>query len=195
MILPAATLLKKAADWQPDLLVAGSHGRSALGRFVLGSVSQKLVHDAHCSVRVARGRSVDPALPPRLLIGVDGSPGSEAALRAVAGRAWLAGAEVRVVAAMDEVIAEVVGYLDATQQQGWTWLQDTLKTLLPAGLAVSPHLLKGDPKHVLLKEAETWDADCIFVGARSLSRLERWRLGSVSSAVTARAHCSVEVVR
>ncbi len=195
----ALTLLKKAAAWPADLIVVGSHGRSALGRFVLGSVSQKLVTEAACSVRVARGRSLDPAIPPRLIIGLDGSPGADAAVRAVASRTWLAGTEVRLVAVIDEVVEEVIGYLDATQHQGWSWLQDTLaaaeKTLLAAGLDVAPHLLKGDPKHVLLKEAEKWDADCIFVGARSLSRLERLRLGSVSAAVTARAHCSVEVVR
>lgn len=199
MGVPAYTLLKKAADWQADLIVVGSHGRSALGRFVLGSVSQKLVTEAPCAVRVARGRSIDLAIPPRLIIGVDGSPGAEAAVRAVASRSWLAGTEVRVVAAIDEVIGEVMGYLDATKHQGWSWLQETLetaeKTLLAAGLDVTPHLLKGEPKHVLLKEAEKWDADCIFVGARSMGRLERLRLGSVSSAVTARAHCSVEVIR
>jgi nucleotide-binding universal stress UspA family protein len=199
MGVPAYTLLKKAAAWQANLLVAGSHGRSALGRFVLGSVSQKLVTEAACAVRVARGRSIDPAIPPRLIIGVDGSPGAEAAVRAVASRTWPAGTEVRVVAAIDEVISEVIGYLDATQHQGRSWLQETLeaaeKTLLAAGLDVLPHLLKGDPKHVLLKEADKWDADCLFVGARSMGRLERLRLGSVSAAVTARAHCSVEVVR
>lgn len=196
---PAYTLLKKALEWQTDLIIVGSHGRSALGRFVLGSVSQKLVTEASCAVRVARGQSIDPAIPPRLIIGVDGSPGAEAAVRTVANRTWLAGTEVRLVAAIDEVISEVIGYLDTTQHQGWSWLQDTLeaaeKILLAAGLEVTPHLLKGDPKHVLLKEAEKWEADCIFVGARSLGRLERLRLGSVSSAVTARAHCSVEVVR
>lgn len=195
----APALLKRAAEWPADLLVVGSHGRSALGRFVLGSVSQKLVTNAPCAVRVARGRSVDPALPLRLLIGLDGSPGAEAAVRAVAARTWLAGTEVRLVAAINEVIEEVIDYLDAVQHQGWSWLQDTLQaaeqTLLAAGLDVSPHLVKGDPKHVLLTEAEKWDADCIFVGARSLGRLERLRLGSVSAAVTARAHCSVEVVR
>lgn len=197
--VPAVTLINKAKLWQADLIIVGSHGRSALGRFVLGSVSQKLVTEALCAVRVARGRSLDPAIPPRLLIGVDGSPGAEAAVRAVASRSWLAGTEVRLVAVIDEVIEEVIGYLNTTEHQGWSWLQETLetaeKTLLAAGLDVTPHLLKGEPKHVLLKEAEQWDADCIFVGARSLGRLERLRLGSVSSAVTARAHCSVEVVR
>ena len=50
-------------------------------------------------------------------------------------------------------------------------------------------------KSLLLEEAERWGADCIFVGARGLNRLERLLLGSVSTAVAARARCSVEVVR
>jgi nucleotide-binding universal stress UspA family protein len=63
------------------------------------------------------------------------------------------------------------------------------------GLTVASVMKEGDPKHVLLDEAGQWEADCIFVGARGLSRVERFLLGSVSAAVAARAHCSVEVVR
>jgi hypothetical protein len=40
---PAWGLVKKADEWKPDLLVVGSHGRSALGRLILGSVSQKVL--------------------------------------------------------------------------------------------------------------------------------------------------------
>jgi nucleotide-binding universal stress UspA family protein len=196
---PPAILLAKAEAWQPDLIVVGSHGRSGLGRLILGSVSQKIVTEAHCSVRVARGRVCDARSPVRLLIGVDGSPGAGAAVRAVAARAWPAGSVAHVVAAVDDVVQEVFEYVDPVNHQGWSWLMDTLeaaeKTLLAAGLLVSPHIKKGDPQHILLNEAEAWEADCIFVGARSLNRWERFRLGSVSAAVTARAHCSVEVVR
>ena len=55
---------------------------------------------------------------------------------------------------------------------------------------------EGDPKRELCKAAEEWGADCIFVGSAGFSnRFERFVLGSVSAAVAARAHCSVEVVR
>jgi len=67
--------------------------------------------------------------------------------------------------------------------------------LRAAGLLVSSAVREGDPRHILTNEAEDWKADCIFVGARGLSRLERFWLGSVSTAIVARAHCSVEVVR
>jgi nucleotide-binding universal stress UspA family protein len=68
--------------------------------------------------------------------------------------------------------------------------------LHPAKFKVTTQLREGDPKHELPKAAEEWGADCIFVGSTGFSnRLERFVLGSVSAAVCARAHCSVEVVR
>ena len=64
-----------------------------------------------------------------------------------------------------------------------------------AGLKVSIVVGEREPKALLCSEADKLMADCIFVGARGMGRLERFLIGSVSSAVAARAHCSVEVVR
>ena len=69
------------------------------------------------------------------------------------------------------------------------------KELRSARLVVSSVIKEGDPKKLLCDEAEIWGADSIFVGARSISRIDRFMLGSVSAAVAARSHCSVEVVR
>jgi nucleotide-binding universal stress UspA family protein len=63
------------------------------------------------------------------------------------------------------------------------------------GLDVAMVMMDGNPKHALLREAERCGADCIFMGARGHNQLQRLLLGSVSTAVAARAHCSVEVVR
>jgi nucleotide-binding universal stress UspA family protein len=54
---PAAAILDAAARWGADLIVLGSHGRSALDRFLLGSVSDRVVRHAHCSVQVVRPRA------------------------------------------------------------------------------------------------------------------------------------------
>jgi nucleotide-binding universal stress UspA family protein len=74
-------------------------------------------------------------------------------------------------------------------------MEDASARLRAPGLIVSADLVEGDPKHSLLREAEVWGADSIFVGARGHSLFERLLLGSVSSAIAARAHCSVEIVR
>jgi nucleotide-binding universal stress UspA family protein len=50
---PAHELLAFADQYHIDLVAAGAHGRSALGRLVMGSVSTKLVRTAHCWVLVA----------------------------------------------------------------------------------------------------------------------------------------------
>ncbi|MCY7377020.1 MAG: universal stress protein, partial [Pyrinomonadaceae bacterium] len=63
------------------------------------------------------------------------------------------------------------------------------------GLHVSTVVEFGRAKSVIVEEAEKWGADAIFIGAKGHSLVERVLLGSVSYAVAARAHCSVEVVR
>lgn len=200
---PSSILLKIADDWKPDLLVVGSHSRSTAGRFFLGSVSQKLVHEAHCSVRVARGRVQEPDTPLRLLIGMDGSAGAEAAVEAVAQRNWPAKTEVQLVnASWSEPLLSTEG--PASALINWfaeehariaNILQTSQEKLQAKGLQVSIITKQQDPKILLCDEAEHWGADCIFVGAKGVGKLERLLIGSVSSAVAARAHCSVEVTR
>jgi nucleotide-binding universal stress UspA family protein len=51
---PAKTIVEEAKDWRADLIVVGSHGRSGLGRLLLGSVAQAVVSHAPCSVEVVR---------------------------------------------------------------------------------------------------------------------------------------------
>src|SRR5215470_16515951 len=94
---PATVIIEKADEWGADLIVIGSHGRTALGQFFFGSVSQKALHEARRSVRVARGRIEEPGTPVRLIIGVDGSKGAEAAVEAVAARTWPAGSQARIL--------------------------------------------------------------------------------------------------
>ena len=200
---PASALLKIADDWQPDLLVVGSHGRSAAGRFLLGSVSQKLIHEAHCSVRVARGRVQEPDTPLRLLVGVDGSAGAEAAVNAIAQRNWPANTEVRLTNASwaapylftDTSASELARWVAEEQARIDASFQQAQENLQAAGLQVTTIIKQEDPKTLLCEEAERWGADCIFVGAKGVGKWERLLIGSVSSAVAARAHCSVEVIR
>lgn len=76
---PAHEVLNLAREWHPDLIVVGSHGRSALGRFVLGSVSQKVLTEAQTSVRVARQTTGTGASAMRIVLAVDGSAGARCA--------------------------------------------------------------------------------------------------------------------
>jgi nucleotide-binding universal stress UspA family protein len=201
--VPAEVILDKAAHWKPDLIVAGSHGRSAMGRFFFGSVSQKLVHEAECSVRVARGKPRDPGSPVRLVIGVDGSKGAEAAIRTVAAREWPKGSSAHLVSAAwtvppavaPHMVPQIAEWIANENARVSRMVEEATGRLSAAGLVTSNVTREEDPKRLLLAEAEGRGADCIFVGARGITALERFMIGSVSSAVAARAHCSVEIVR
>jgi nucleotide-binding universal stress UspA family protein len=205
---PAWEILTAADEIKPDLIVVGSQGQSAISRFFLGSISQKVLTEAECSVRVARGRiEVDPS-PVRIVIGFDSSRGAQAAVDAVSERNWPESTEVRLVSVTDPIAPTAIGRfvppiaesVDEVNESEREWLRDlaagALEKLAKAGLDASLNISPGNPKKVLVDEAENWNADCIFLGANAFgSRIERFLIGSTSSAVAARAHCSVEVIR
>lgn len=176
---PAWAVIKLAASLHTDLIVVGAHRHSSVGgRLIMGSVSQRVLYEADCPVRLARCLGQQHEGPVRIVVGFDGSPESGAAVDAVASRAWPEKSEVHVVTAGDGVA-----------------LGEQREKLRAAGLKNSEVIKHGDPVHVLIHEADEWGADSIFVGTRNLHGLRHLLRGSVASAVAARAQCSVEVVR
>ncbi|HLA11385.1 MAG TPA: universal stress protein [Pyrinomonadaceae bacterium] len=201
---PAWEVIAKADRWQPDLVLVGSHGRTAVGRFVLGSVSQRVLTEASCSVRVARGRVEEPDQPVRIVVGLDGSEPSLAAAGEVATRFWPPNSEIKLIVVDNPLVPSVLEAFLPTVEEANQEEEDWAKSILMQGASlfnrpewkVTTEVKRGDPKRVLVKTAEDWNADSIFVGSTGFSnRFERFVLGSVSAAVVARAHCTVEVVR
>jgi nucleotide-binding universal stress UspA family protein len=209
---PAALILDRAEIWPADLIVMGTHGRSGIGRVVLGSVSFKVVRHAPCSVRIGRASVRQPGEAIRILIGDDGSPEAQAAVNAVCRRSWPAGAQVRVVtapptlapvdpksyalAAHSVMASEAFLKTDREERhRSEDMLESAAKQLENAGLHVTPIVEDGNPIDVLLHECKTWHPESIFLGACGLGRVERLLLGSISEALVTRGPCTVEVVR
>jgi nucleotide-binding universal stress UspA family protein len=205
-LTPAWGIVERAHEWKPDLIVMGSHGRTGLQRLLIGSVAQTVLTHVDVSVRIARMRDPDPdGEPPRILVGVDGSTGAEHALDAVAKRVWPAGTQIRVVCSVQHESGPISPFRPGAS----TWLRSlgngdeaerhivdrATATLVGGGLQAQPVLLHGSASVALVEEAARWPADCLFVGARGLSGVRRILLGSVSTSVSARAPCTVEVSR
>lgn len=144
----------------------------------------------------------------RILLAIDNSTGSDAAIAEVCQRPWPAGSEVRVVTVLsplESLPLHGVSRLSLTsdeifEQQGWeaaSRLNDAATHLQQRtpGLHVTPVLLEGRPKDAILDEAERWGADLIVVGSYGSGVFRRFFLGSVSLAVALHAPCSVEIVR
>lgn len=204
---PGWGIITYAESWGADLIVVGSHGTWGMGKLLLGSVSQKVVSHSHCAVRVGRSSHDPNRKEVRLIIGMDGSAGSNTALENIKSRNWPDRTEVQIIAVIDTRIAtvaisdlpEVARWAQTNHRdEGGAWLHEIVKAqcekLRNVGLKASMTIEEGDPKQILIEHAYQWKADCIFVGARGLTAIDRFFLGSVSTAVSARAHCSVEVI-
>ncbi len=200
-------LIKKADEMMPDLLVVGSQGRSAIARVLLGSVSHKVLHEAQCSVRIARKNGYGENANNRVLIAVDGSENSEYVIKTVAERSWAPDTEIRLIAVNDPFARPRTVYISwnlaqnkpEDNEETHEWLGKVIDAptaaLAAAGHQASHNIRWGDAASMILEEAAEWKPDTIFLGARGLGRVKRFLLGSVSSTVAAKAACSVEITR
>lgn len=145
----------------------------------------------------------------KILLAVDGSPCSNAAVEEVARRPWPEGSSVKVLTAYElpvpptpETWALPLNYFEdldnALQKQAQNVIDaalQKLKSKLNKSISFDAALIPGPPRTVILDDAEGWGADLIVVGSHGYSAWERFLLGSVSQAVVSHAKCSVEVVR
>jgi nucleotide-binding universal stress UspA family protein len=162
-------LLDEIEHTRATLVAVGPRGHSRAMGMLLGGVATELLHDAPCSVLLARTPQFGE-FPSSIIVGVDGSPGS---LSAATVAMWVAerfGSELVIVAATGGKRID----LEPIQ-------------------ALSPNFIS-DPGHPVEALAElSQEADLLVVGSRGLHGPRA--LGSVSERVAHRAACSVLVVR
>jgi len=141
-----------------------------------------------------------------VLIGLDASPYSDAALEYVKRAAWPAGTRFIVASAVSVVpMAYSEAYVpapaqteemlrDMTQFQGELVTKGAL-TLKDGGLAAEGRVLQGDARESLLELARKEKVDLIVVGSHGRTGLGKLVMGSVASHIVTHAPCSVLVVR
>lgn len=207
---PKTAILDRATGISADLIVCGSHGRSAVGRLLIGSTATALLRYATCSVEIVRPRA-DRDGGYRILLATDGSEYSEHAARSIAARPWPSGAQVRVLSIVEILLPAMRAmleppflddeYLETAREAAMKRSQDAIaqarEILAPTGLDVSESVsvLVDPPRTTIPNEAAEWGADLIVLGSHGRSGVDRFLLGSVSEAVAIGAPCSVEVVR
>lgn len=204
---PAGWALVKRAEnllglnWRADLVILGSAGHSAIRRVFFGSVAHQVLTRCRCSVRIGRKPDrADPAAPLQIIVGVDGSADSAAAVRAVAARRWPPHTTIRVVTVVDSrllaaFMPPVLPIILAPAVLAERVANDAASVLRAAGLNATTTIRQGGAARVLTQVADELHADGVFLGACGLSRVERFFLGSVAASVAMRAACSVEIVQ
>ena len=189
-----APVILKRAPKRDGLLVVGSKGLDALGRFMLGSVSTNLIHHATCPVLVVK----DEAAPVRrITLATDGSDASAKALAFVlskfqpdrlTGKGECAPIHVSVLHVMP-----FFKYPEL-KEVGRRLVEESEQKLIKAGFTVDPVCQLGKPADEIMKIASKHHANLIVMGAKGLGAVARFLLGSVSTRVVQHANCSVLVV-
>ena len=145
----------------------------------------------------------------KILLAVDGSPHSDAAVEEVIKRPWPPQTEVKIITVFETPMTVGIGlepwpanYFEVMQKparEAARTVSDNAMRKLEKGsdktLKIGREVIGGPASQVIVEEAERWGADLIVMGSRGLGAWNRLLLGSVSSAVVHHAKCSVEVVR
>ncbi len=145
----------------------------------------------------------------KILLAIDGSTFSDAAVTEVAKKPWPTDSEVKIISVVEPPLMPTVetwvppdNYIEALEAAG----EDQARSILSKAVArihegqgdqlrVSTEVVKGHPKHAIIDEADAWGADLILMGSHGYRGLTRLWLGSVSQAVASHAKCSVGIVR
>jgi nucleotide-binding universal stress UspA family protein len=146
----------------------------------------------------------------KIMLAIDGSPFSQAAVEEVASLPWPAGSEIRVVSVVEphatltsEPWLSAINYYEEVEKIELDEARraiDRAAELLRKGegsgkLPLTTEILHGSARRVIIEEAERWAADLIVLGSHGYKTWERLLLGSVSQAVALHAECSVMIVR
>ena len=185
-------ILHKAKDWGAELIVVGANPSPSPQINDYAGPALKVAQDAHCSVRIARTSDRVDESSVRIVIGVQEVHAAASVVQAVAARTWPAGSEATLVMVKS-------GPRDATKDsEDALVLEQMSEGLRSVGLKISTAIRNGQAQNVLLQEARSFSADCIFIDARGHNlddELDRLEFGKVAQALVLGAHCSVEVVR
>lgn len=200
---PYAEIVRRAESWDADYVIVGSHGRSGLGRWVLGSVAERVVRYAHCSVLVARGGS----RPGVVLVATDLSPLSLPAVAAGAAAAQRSGSKLVVMSVLEwpgvesGAWAGLFGALPVIpSEETRDQLRDAARRIIEGALSSAGAqgevlLAEGSAPAEIVGASETLGAELLVVGTHGRTGLERLALGSVAERLIRSATCSVLAVR
>ncbi|MFI5612049.1 universal stress protein [Amycolatopsis sp. NPDC051903] len=186
------------------LIVVGRTGTGGFVGMLVGATAAAVASQAACPVAVVRGRHGDGPVPLEgpVVVGVDGTPNSEAAIEVAFDEAGFRGVPLVAVHAGDDVTYDCADSTARLMPQPAT-LEPSEERLLAQRLAgwqekfpeveVRRSLVRDRPRHALLAESDR--AQLVVVGSRGRGGFTGMLLGSTSQALIHHASCPVLVVR
>jgi nucleotide-binding universal stress UspA family protein len=180
-------LLAYVADEGIDLVVMGTHGRTGLDRFVLGSVAERTLRESPVPVlTVHEETAVDRDLD-AILVPTDGSDCAETAAAHAVDLALATGAALHVVHVVDVGILpadESGDVLDELERAGRRALDSVVERAAEAGVSTTrASVLSGAPHRAITDYVDAEAVDLVVMGTHGHTGFDRYLLGSVAERV------------
>ena len=205
----ASTLCELAITERADLFIAATHGRSGIKRWILGSVTERLIRTVPCplmSITPFAGKPADDLSKPRvfgnILVGCDFSADSESALECALSMAQEYQARLHLVHVIEPVAYREVllspGIMNEVRVNLNKKLTEQLQSLVPEEVdnwcVITTNCLAGKPYEELIKYATIHAIDLIVLGIRGRGLVDTMLLGSTVDRVVRKAGCPVLAV-
>jgi nucleotide-binding universal stress UspA family protein len=195
---PAERIVQVAERQGCNLIAMSTHSENHLGRGVLGSVTDKVIHSSHIptltihpqEAKKYREQEVNIS---KVIVPLDGSSLAETALPYAEDLAQKLSLEltlVRVItvsglysASMAEAYIGSVDLEAAAEAGAIEYLEGITKKLRVEGLEVQAKPLRGVPAHSIVEQARNTPQSIVILTTHGRSALARWLMGSVTEAV------------
>lgn len=200
----AGRIVDHAAEMGVDLVVLCAHGRSGLGRWLFGSIAQKVLAVGVAPVLMilpTAGKEPRPPTLDQILLPLDGTQNAEVALPLAEALARATGATMHLILVVPTVgslsgaMSSIARFspnvtaelLESAGNDAVSYLNTLASRLKAAGMSVETSIARDDPADAILEQAKRVHADLIVMASHGRAGMGGAWAGSVSNKVLARA--------
>jgi nucleotide-binding universal stress UspA family protein len=203
---PVKTICSFADQNRVDMIIMGTHGRTGLSHWLIGSVAEHVVRSANCPVMTVRAQKEATEVSPYLdiVVPIDFSPYSQKALRYARTLAHLFEANLHLLHVLEQPIHPahyglgtdlLIRLSPDVHRRSQEELERLLSQMSPLDVSYQIHVREGRAYSEIVGFVEEQECDLIVMGTHGLSGLEHFLLGGTTEKVVRHASCPVLTVK
>ena len=206
-ISPSTEIIEYAQENEIDLIVMGTHGRTAVSHFLLGSVAEKVVRSAPCPVLTVgpeHGAETDSMLYERILVPIDFSDPCKNALRYAVSLGKLYEARLDLLHVIEGWIhpafyttwdKSILDFMPDIKSRTVEAIDDFIEDFDLSDLTVEKYVVEGKPHAQITEFAEEEKTNLIIIATRGLGAIDHLLLGNTAEKVVRKSPCPVFSVK